>query len=92
MVAGTANNTLSKRSSQPPWPGRILPESLTLSERLMSDSHKSPQVPKIEQVSANPIHCQVSSMSRNLDATNAAMAASMRPPQKPSHDFLGEMR
>ena len=32
----------SKRSSRPPWPGRIVPMSFTPRSRLTSDSHRSP--------------------------------------------------
>ena len=39
---GSTNSSASKRSSTPPWPGRIVPMSLTPRSRLTSDSHRSP--------------------------------------------------
>src|SRR6202521_784300 len=39
---GTANSMASMRSSMPPWPGRIVPESFTPAPRFMRDSTRSP--------------------------------------------------
>ena len=44
-AAGIAMIALSKRSSIPPCPGRMLPESLIPKWRFINDSVKSPQVP-----------------------------------------------
>lgn len=44
---GAAKIALSKRSNIPPWPGIILPLSLTNAWRLYFDSTKSPKVPNI---------------------------------------------
>ena len=43
-AVGDTKRRLSMRSSIPPCPGKIFPESLTPIARLMSDSHRSPQV------------------------------------------------
>src|SRR5271170_8453865 len=37
-TTGTANSMASMRSSMPPWPGRMVPESFTPAPRLMRDS------------------------------------------------------
>ena len=50
------NNMESKRSSTPPCPGKIYPESFTPSSLLNMDSIKSPKVPVIITTAANPIH------------------------------------
>ena len=39
---------LSNRSNSPPWPGKMVPESLTPALRLSQDSKRSPMVAKIE--------------------------------------------
>src|SRR2546430_334529 len=39
---GAENKSASMRSSMPPWPGKSAPESLTPTERLSIDSHRSP--------------------------------------------------
>jgi len=41
-TTGTANSMASTRSSMPPWPGRMVPESLTPAPRLIRDSTRSP--------------------------------------------------
>ena len=41
-VAGTANNRLSTRSRNPPWPGKLVPLSLVFRERLRRLSARSP--------------------------------------------------
>ena len=46
-MTGAASSMLSKRSSRPPCPGMAVPESFTMSVRLISDSIKSPKVPKM---------------------------------------------
>ena len=42
-TAGSTKSRASKRSSTPPWPGRIEPMSLTPRSRLTRDSHRSPR-------------------------------------------------
>src|ERR1051325_9400713 len=41
------NRTASMRSRMPPWPGSSEPESLTPTERLISDSVRSPSWPRM---------------------------------------------
>ena len=83
---------LSKRSNMPPCPGKILPESLIPSWRFMSDSVKSPHVPKTTTVNANPAHSAMDKNGKKWAKTNEDAIAKMPPPMLPSHDFLGEMR
>ena len=40
-TTGTAKSMASMRSSMPPWPGRIVAESLTQAHRFMRDSTRS---------------------------------------------------
>ena len=49
----------SKRSSIPPWPGRMLPLSLIPIVRLKSDSTRSPHVPNTTTTSPKPNHCGI---------------------------------
>ena len=48
----------SKRSSMPPWPGKMLPLSLIPNVRLNNDSTKSPQVPNTTTTKPKPNHSQ----------------------------------
>ena len=54
-----AMSELSKRSSIPPCPGRMLPESFMPSCRFISDSTRSPYVPNTTTTRAIPAHCKV---------------------------------
>ena len=91
-ITGIAKMMLSKRSRMPPWPGRILLESLMPMVRLSCDSVRSPSVPKTTVSSATIIHCKVSSTGKNRARSSDAPTAASAPPMKPSHVFLGEMR
>ena len=53
---GAAKIALSKRSNIPPWPGIILPLSLTNAWRLYFDSTKSPIEPNIEAINETTIN------------------------------------
>ena len=81
----------SKRSSQPPWPGIMLPESLTSTERFINDSTKSPNTPEIAATNAKPIHIGTLAPS-TVAATQPIAIAPSKPPKNPSQDFLGEIR
>ena len=100
-AAGTAKSAESKRSSIPPWPGRILPESLIPRRRFSIDSKRSPHVPKITTTSARPAHTRRFSnrLSTTKTSPNSKLAmicdapnATIAPPMLPSHDFFGERR
>lgn len=47
-AVGDTKRRLSMRSSIPPCPGKIFPESLIPIALLMSDSHRSPHVENID--------------------------------------------
>ncbi len=67
-AAGMASSELSKRSSMPPCPGRILPESLMPSRRLSSDSTKSPHVPITTTIKARPAQSRWLTRGVNVSA------------------------
>ena len=87
-----AINTLSNRSSIPPWPGRILPESLTPNVRFSNDSVKSPHVANNTTAADSPNQCHLPISGAMYAKTCELNKAITTPPQNPSHDFLGEMR
>lgn len=89
-AAGTAIKVLSKRSSIPPCPGRILLESLMPRVRFISDSVRSPHVPNTTTVSPSPIHTPVLRNVKKCAKTMAAMMLNTAPPIEPSHDFFGK--
>jgi len=91
-AAGTAIRKLSKRSNIPPCPGRILPESLTSRVRLNKDSTRSPQVPKMNTVTAKPNQLSKLISRMKKKKTQAAITTKIKPLIQPSHDFLGEIR
>ena len=95
-VAGITNSKLSILSKIPPCPGKILPLSLTFKERLINDSHKSPNVENTDTIIAKLIHAVNSGPSKkelhHILKHIAEITESIRPPQNPSHDFLGEIR
>lgn len=74
--AGMASNELSKRSSIPPCPGRILPLSLICNCRFRRLSTRSPHVPNITTVSASPNHSHLSS-------DGSKQAKSVKRPRRP---------
>ena len=87
-VAGEARNTLSRRASNPPCPGNMLPESLTFSVRFSSDSQRSPHVEKIDTTALNPIHCPILRKEHCVDHTHPKSKEKASPPKNPSHDKL----
>ena len=91
-VAGEARNTLSRRSSNPPCPGNMFPESLTFCVRFSSDSQRSPHVEKIDTTALNPIHCPILRKEHCVDLTHPKSKENASPPKNPSHDFFGEIR
>ena len=94
--AGITIRSESIRSSMPPWPGNMLPESFTPSERLISDSTRSPHVPNTHTTAPNPSICQMVKScfvsGKSHQANPEATRQKMNPPRKPSHDFFGEIR
>ena len=87
----------SIRSRIPPCPGIMLPESLMLRLRFISDSRRSPQVEKI--VTVVPKSSQVPTDQPvpqkwvpPIAKSHPAIRLKASPPKKPSHDFFGEMR
>ena len=82
----------SERSSSPPWPGIMLPESLSPAPRFMRDSTRSPTTPVTPHArphaSATGTSTWVDGMAQSTSqmATDPAM-----PPARPSHVFLGEI-
>ena len=98
-AAGMASSALSKRSSIPPCPGKIFPESFMPTFRFSSDSTRSPHVPKTTTTTANPAHSRWLSVSDSVSAKGTkdamicdATTAVTAPPTLPSHDFFGDMR
>ncbi len=95
-TAGITISNESIRSSMPPCPGSMLPESFTWVVRLMSDSTRSPHVANTETTTLNriivPILNSEKYAGQKLYITIAAAMQNTIPPQNPSHDFLGEMR
>lgn len=95
-MIGAVNIMASKRSKMPPWPGRMLPESLTCTERLNMDSTKSPHVPIVATIAAAtmlkimPAWKKKSPQKAHI--IQPATIVRMTPPTKPSMVFLGEMR
>ena len=83
---------LSKRSSTPPCPGRIFPESLMPKWRFIKDSVKSPQVPNRTTVKAMPTQAIVDMIGKKCASSKEAAIQNVAPPIDPSHDFLGEIR
>ena len=90
--AGMASNELSKRSSIPPCPGRILPLSLICNCRFRRLSTRSPHVPNITTVSASPNHSHLPSDGSKQAKICDAATATNPPPTEPSHDLFGEIR
>ena len=83
MAAGTAIIVLSKRSSTPPCPGRIVPESLIPNWRFIKDSVKSPQVPKITTTIAIPTHTIVGRIGKKCAKAKDAAMQNVAPPIEP---------
>src|SRR5450759_5818765 len=83
---------LSKRSRNPPCPGRKRPESLTPASRLSRDSARSPHTAATD--TAAPMstyhHSPAAGRIRKYAPTHTAMVPSV-PAANPSHDFLGEI-
>ena len=88
---GAERKTPSKRSSTPPCPGNILPESLILTFLLSIDSVKSPKVLVIAIIEAMMIHWTLLSSVRYFERINAVPTAKMAPVKNPSHDFSGDI-
>ena len=98
-TAGMAMREESKRSSIPPCPGIMLPESLMPSRRFRSDSTRSPHVPKMTTTSAKPPQtsrdwtpCSPAQKGMNVAIICDAAMATSAPPILPSHDFFGDTR
>ena len=88
---GNAVRAPSNLSSIPPWPGIMLPESVTPKFLLSWDSTRSPQTPKIQIIIPSPTAEQV--LTGNISAIcnkTAASVAHIIPPQNPIHDFFGD--
>src|SRR5690625_5626572 len=89
---GAESSKPSKRSISPPWPGKIVPESLTCSDLFNIDSTKSPQVPNMEMINATLTHCHFAKDPKYCSRFKATPIAKINPPKKPSHVLLGEIR
>ena len=80
----------------PPCPGNSFPESLTPMERLIRDSQRSPSVENTETTIERPIQVYkfgpLKTSLNQYEITHATIIQSPSPPQKPSHDFFGEIR
>ena len=86
-------NSESQRSSRPPWPGMMVPESLKPELRLMRLSAKSPSTPISPLMSPNAIACGMDIVTpgmRVIKHQNAADPTS--PAMNPSQLFFGEVR
>lgn len=87
----------SKRSNQPPWPGKKLPLSFTLTLRFTIDSTKSPSVPLKLTTMANPIQLPIvekfASLKSGMKLIPIAVAiVRMSEIPNPSQVFFGDIR
>ena len=90
---GVAIIKLSKRSSNPPCPGIILPVSFISILRLNIDSTKSPIVPITGIIVAIIIQSMVlKGVSMYVPIRYPVNMQNTNPPIKPSQLFLGECR
>lgn len=85
-------NVASKRSSIPPCPGMMLPESFTPKLRLNNDSSKSPYIAAGTMKNTATVQNNCRSESNNALIENAIKTVKIIPPIVPSQVFLGEIR
>ena len=95
ITAGETRSKESILSKIPPCPGIIFPESLILRLLFIIDSIKSPNVAKTDITAASAVYSinpnSVSMISKDFNIY-ATIKQTNNPPQKPYHDFLGEIR
>lgn len=88
-MMGIRKKKPSNRSSNPPWPGMMLPESFTPVYRFKEDSNRSPSVPKIPAAAPYIIQTVMAS-STILEITAPITMAKASPPKNPSQVLFGD--
>lgn len=79
----------SNRSSNPPWPGKIVPESLILAERLRYDSKISPANAMVQMIALSAQVCQPIFLFCTIKIIHNNNVVAANPPHAPSHDLPG---
>ena len=89
-AAGAAKSMLSRRSSRPPCPGMIFPESFTPKLRFNIDSKRSPSCPRHPSSRAVAMQSIADNSVKNVAlATKVPTRLPASPPREPSILFLG---
>lgn len=87
---GAAKIMASMRSRMPPWPGRIVLESLTPAPRFQIDSTRSPIWAAIAVAAPTASNRRSRRSSRQRLQTAVEATEVTKPAIAPSHDFFGE--
>jgi hypothetical protein len=76
----------------PPWPGKMVPESLRCKLLFIRDLIRSPNVPVTTIMKAMIIQVEELIVVKKYEVMYAVVKAETIPPMLPSHVFLGERR
>src|SRR5713101_1622144 len=78
------------RSSKPPWPGKIQPESLTPAARLNAEQARSPSCARSEIIAEKNITVPACRVGANIgDKVSPAATVAIIPPIAPSTVLFG---